>query len=137
MTDAVRVERLINGPAGQIELIVDEPSMSAKGVVIISHPQPLLGGSPQHIVPVTLARKLTAESWVAVRPCFRGVGKTTGPHDEGVGECEDSLAVIEYVQHQYPNMPVALVGFSFGAHVFARAACALQGSINGLQVVSS
>ncbi|HYQ55170.1 MAG TPA: alpha/beta fold hydrolase [Pseudomonas sp.] len=132
MTVDRRIERMIDGPVGQIQLIVDEPSAPARGVVVISHPQPLLGGSPQHIVPVTLARKLVAESWITVRPCFRGVGKTTGPHDEGVGEYADSLAVVEYIKREYPGVPVALVGFSFGAHVFARAAIALQGSLRAV-----
>lgn len=135
MTEDKRPELLIDGPVGHIQLIVDEPKALSKGVVVISHPQPLLGGSPQHIVPVTLARRLTAEGWTSIRPCFRGVGNTTGPHDEGIGECEDSLAVVEYVKRKYPHLPVALVGFSFGAHVFARVACTLQGSLQAVALL--
>lgn len=98
MADEKRSEHLIEGPAGLIELIIDEPSCPPKGIVLVSHPQPLLGGSPHHLVPLTLARKLNAEGWRVVRPSFRGVGKSTGAHDEGIGESEDSIIVVNHLQ---------------------------------------
>lgn len=135
MTDERRSEYLIEGPAGLIELIIDEPSGPARGIVVVSHPQPLLGGSPHHLVPLTLARKLSAEGWRVVRPSFRGVGKSTGVHDEGVGESEDSIIVVNHLQQLYPQLPIALVGFSFGAHVFARVACALEGTLHAVALL--
>ncbi|MCF5198607.1 alpha/beta hydrolase [Pseudomonas syringae] len=135
MTDEKRSERLIAGPAGLIELIIDEPSGSPKGVVLVSHPQPLLGGSPNHLVPLTLARKLSAEGWRVVRPSFRGVGKSAGVHDEGIGESEDSIIVVNHLQRLYPHLPIALVGFSFGAHVYARVACALKDRLHAVALL--
>ncbi|MBB4055142.1 hypothetical protein FHY08_001074 [Pseudomonas koreensis] len=105
MADEKRSEHLIEGPAGLIELIIDEPSCPPKGIVLVSHPQPLLGGSPHHLVPLTLARKLNAEGWRVVRPSFRGVGKSTGAHDEGIGESEDSIIVVNHLQRLYPQLP--------------------------------
>ncbi|MFP3334751.1 alpha/beta hydrolase, partial [Pseudomonas sp. SIMBA_064] len=72
MSDALRNQLLIDGPASQIELLIDHPAGPPKGVVLVSHPQPLLGGSPRHIVPLTLARQLCAAGWQVVRPSFRG-----------------------------------------------------------------
>ncbi|MDZ3991632.1 alpha/beta hydrolase [Pseudomonas sp. Teo4] len=125
MSNEPRNELLIQGPVGQIQLLIDYPDAPAKGVVVLSHPQPLLGGSPRHIVPLTLARRLCAAGWQVVRPCYRGVGKTEGEHADGIGECDDTLAVIRHVQGHFPELPLALVGFSFGAYVHARAVCAL------------
>lgn len=135
MTDQARSEQLIQGPAGQIQLLVDEPTGPVRGVALVAHPQPLLGGSPLHVVPVTLARRLVAEGWRVVRPSFRGVGKTTGPHDGGVGEAEDCLALVEHLRTRYPGVQLALVGFSFGAHVFARVACALPGQFSAIALL--
>lgn len=121
-----RSELMIPGPVGQIQLLIDHPATAPRGVVLVSHPQPLLGGSPRHVVPLTLARHLCADGWIVVRPGFRGVGKSEGVHAEGIGEAEDAGVVLEHCRRQYPGVPLALVGFSFGAHVYARLACALQ-----------
>lgn len=135
MADEKRSEHLIEGPAGLIEFIIDEPNCPPKGVVLVSHPQPLLGGSPHHLVPLTLSRKLNAEGWRVVRPSFRGVGKSTGAHDEGIGESEDSIIVVNHLQRLYPQLPIALVGFSFGAHVYARVACALNDRLHAVALL--
>lgn len=135
MHDDARSEQLITGPAGLIELIVDEPVLPVRGIAVVSHPQPLLGGSPHHVVPLTLARKLCAAGWRVVRPSFRGVGQTAGAHAEGVGEAEDSIVVVRHLQERYPELPIALVGFSFGAHVFARVAVTLERSLHAVALL--
>ncbi|QXH53838.1 alpha/beta hydrolase [Pseudomonas fakonensis] len=135
MSSTEREEVLIDGPVGRIQLLVDHPEGQTKGIVLVSHPQPLLGGSPRHVVPLTLARQLCANGWRVVRPSFRGVGLTDGEHDAGLGETEDSLAVIEYLGRQYPQFPVSIVGFSFGAYVFARVACALSGQLQAVALL--
>ena len=135
MSDTPRNSLLIDGPVGQIELLIDHPAGPPKGVVLVSHPQPLLGGSPRHIVPLTLARQMCAAGWQVVRPSFRGVGQTQGAHDEGIGEAEDSIAVVRYLTQAMPQLPVALVGFSFGAYVFARVACALEGQLHAVALL--
>lgn len=97
MSQLDREELLIDGPVGKLHLLLDHPSTSAKGVAIVSHPQPLLGGSPRHIVPVTLARQLCASGWLVVRPSFRGVGSSEGSHDGGIGETADSQSVLKHM----------------------------------------
>lgn len=118
------------GPAEQIQLLTetppDGPAATPIGIAMISHPQPLLGGSPRHLVPHSIAKRLVAEGWIAVRPSFRGVGESAGTYGEGVGETEDAVLIAEHLRAHYPGRPLALVGFSFGAHVYARVACALE-----------
>lgn len=110
------------GPAGTIDALVDAPHGSMRGIAVIAHPHPLEGGNAQHKIPLTLARQFQRHGWLAVRPNFRGVGGTEGAHDAGIGETEDTLAVIEALRRQYPDAALALAGFSFGAYVQARAA---------------
>lgn len=135
MSQLDREELLIDGPVGKLHLLLDHPSTSAKGVAIVSHPQPLLGGSPRHIVPVTLARQLCASGWLVVRPSFRGVGSSEGSHDGGIGETADSQSVLKHMAGIMPGRPIALIGFSFGAHVFARLACASVGEFDALALL--
>lgn len=118
----------IPGPAGNLQITVDMPDGAPHGIALVSHPQPLLGGSPRHIVPYSAARRLRAAGWIAVRPSFRGVDGSEGEYDHGVGETEDTLAIAGHLRRQYPGLPLALVGFSFGAYVYARAACRLEAS---------
>lgn len=122
-----RQQLFIQGAAGQIEVTVDIPgTASVKGIAMISHPQPLLGGSPQHIVPHTIAKNVCAAGWVAVRPSFRGVGASEGSYYEGAGEAQDTLLVIAHMRALFPGVPLALIGFSFGAYVYAQVACQLE-----------
>jgi uncharacterized protein len=114
--------QLIEGPAGAIEVLVDQPRRPLAGVVVVAHPQPLLGGSAQHKVPQFLARGLTEAGWLVARPNFRGVGRSAGTHDAGEGETEDLLSLALSLQGDASVARLALVGFSFGAFVQARVA---------------
>ncbi|MCJ2876639.1 hydrolase [Rhizobium pusense] len=121
-----REQTFIPGPVGQIQLTVTQPTDPPRGIALISHPQPLLGGSPRHVVPHNIARRLSEAGWIAVRPSFRSVDGSDGNYDEGIGEAADALAVARHMRAQHPGLPLALVGFSFGAHVYARLACQLE-----------
>ena len=113
----------IDGEAGLIEIAIDSPAGPTRGVAVIAHPHPLFGGTMDNKVVQTLARAFTQCGWTAVRFNFRGVGVSTGSHDEGRGELQDLLAV---VRHAAPAGPLALAGFSFGAFVTTHAFAALQ-----------
>ena len=106
------------GPAGVIEVLVDTPLVHEgardMGTAVIAHPHPLFGGTMQNKVVQTVARAFVLCGWRAVRFNFRGVGRSEGAHDAGVGEVQDMLAVID---QQAPQGPLALAGFSFGAFV--------------------
>lgn len=117
---------LIYGPAGQLEVLVDAPKQLTGGIVVVAHPQPLLGGNATHKVPQFLARALCDAGWLVLRPNFRGVGRSAGLHDEGMGEAEDLLALCAAARVAHPSTRLALVGFSFGAFVQARVAHELE-----------
>lgn len=113
------------GPAGTIEVAIDQPDGPAQGVAVISHPHPLHGGTLSNKVVQTLARACVLSGLTAVRFNFRGVGQSGGAYDEGRGEIDDLLAV---VRAQAPNGPLVLAGFSFGAFVTSHAAAQLAAS---------
>ncbi|WP_079434865.1 alpha/beta hydrolase [Zoogloea sp. LCSB751] len=119
---------LINGPDGPIELIIDTPDQ-VRGIALVCHPHPLFHGANTNKVAHTLARVFRDLGYAALRPNFRGVGKSVGNHDNGGAETEDMLAVIAWAQSRWGGLPLALGGFSFGAYVQTRVAARLADSI--------
>lgn len=117
--------RLIDGPAGAIELAVDRPPGDARATAIIAHPHPLHGGTLTNKVVQTLARAAVLAGMTAVRFNFRGVGLSGGQYDEGRGELDDLLAVVEAEAHEGP---LAMAGFSFGSFVTTQAVQRLHAS---------
>lgn len=113
----------IPGPAGRLEVAIDRPAAEARGVAVIAHPHPLHGGTLTNKVVQTLARACVLSGWTAVRFNFRGVGQSEGAYDEGRGELDDLLAVIEALA---PDGPLCLAGFSFGSFVTSHAAARLH-----------
>ena len=113
------------GPAGRIEILLDPPAGAPRGVALVAHPQPLLGGSARHKVPHVLAHALRDQGWLALRPNFRGVGASEGRHDHSAGETEDLLELAAQARAGYPGLPLALLGFSFGAYVQSHVAARL------------
>src|SRR4029078_9150190 len=94
---------LIAGPAGKIECAVDEPQGAARGVALIAHPHPLLGGTLDNKVVQPLARAFVDLGYSAWRPNFRGVGASEGRHDEGRGEVDDLASVIVLTKGKKPD----------------------------------
>lgn len=120
------VIELIQGPAGQLEVAVSAPldaSRSALGIVC--HPHPLFGGTMNNKVVTTLVKTFQHLGLYSARFNFRGVGRSAGQFDHGVGELEDLLAVVGWLQQQHPGREIWLAGFSFGAYVAAKAATQL------------
>ena len=114
--------QLVDGPAGPMEILIDLPQQAACGIVVLAHPQPLMGGSARHKVPHFLARGLAEAGWLVLRPNFRGVGRSAGTHDAGEAETDDLLALCHRLRAMQADLRLALVGFSFGAYVQARVA---------------
>jgi alpha/beta superfamily hydrolase len=117
---------LLPGPAGNLEVVVNDPGAGRRGLALIAHPHPLYGGSLDNKVVQTLARTFIRQGWVAVRMNFRGVGASDGVFDEGRGEEQDWLIVAQVLRARFGDLPLTLAGFSFGGFVQARVAERLQ-----------
>ncbi|MEO8440920.1 MAG: alpha/beta hydrolase [Betaproteobacteria bacterium] len=121
MRPATTDRLLLDGTAGKIEVDVSDPGVGSdgrrRGIALIAHPHPLMGGTKDNKVVTTLARTFFALGYVALRPNFRGVGASAGKHDEGRGETADLIAVASYARDQYGELPLTCAGFSFGSFV--------------------
>jgi alpha/beta superfamily hydrolase len=116
----------LEGPAGALEALLDRPADAPGAVGLVCHPHPLFQGSMHNKVAYTLARAFTDLGAIALRFNFRGVGKSVGDYAHGRGETEDALAAAEWLRAQYPQLPLWLAGFSFGAAVALGAAPRLK-----------
>jgi alpha/beta superfamily hydrolase len=122
----------LQGEAGAIEALRDEPDGPSRGVALVAHPHPLFGGTMDNKVVQTLARACVSCGWTVVRFNFRGVGASEGVHDAGVGEAQDLVRVVTQVA---PQGPLAIAGFSFGSFVASHALTALHASRDIQKVV--
>ena len=113
----------IDGPAGLLEVVIEEPAHAPVGLAVIAHPHPLQGGTMDNKVVHTLCRAFVLAGWRAVRFNFRGVGQSEGGWDEGRGETADLLTVVAHhlTDPALKGLPLALAGFSFGGYVAAQA----------------
>ena len=124
---------LVPGPAGQIECAIDLPATPPIGTAIVCHPHPQHGGTMDNKVVQTLARAVLQLGWRSVRFNFRGIGASQGGWDDGVGEIDDALAVID--AQRDASAPLLLAGFSFGGYVASQAAQRLPDGAKAAQLV--
>jgi alpha/beta superfamily hydrolase len=117
---------LLEGPAGKLEALLEEPEAGAPDQAwLVCHPHPLYGGTMHNKVVHRAARGARRAGAVVLRFNFRGVGLSEGTYDEGRGEVEDARAALAWLRSEYPELPFSLAGFSFGSRVILRLGCRL------------
>lgn len=104
--EGLEIEGLINNAQGQ------------KGVVA-THPHPLYGGELHNMVVESIIQAYGAKGYSTLRFNFRGVGRSEGTYDEGVGEQADVRGAVAYLA-QLGKTSIDLAGYSFGAWVNAQ-----------------
>jgi uncharacterized protein len=117
-------EFFLTGPAGRLECLADtpEPDQARPAVAVLCHPHPLHGGTMRNKVVTIMERSLRELGLRTVRFNFRGTGESEGEFDDGQGEVDDLMAVIEWARKTCPDDDLWLGGFSFGAYVALKAA---------------
>jgi len=88
--------------------------------VVITHPHPQYGGSMSNNVVESLVKAYGKRDYTTLRFNFRGVGRSEGHYDDGVGEQTDVHSAVAYLK-DLGMTSVHLAGYSFGAWVSARA----------------
>src|SRR5438132_10175299 len=86
-----------------------------KAAAIVCHPHPLHGGTMHNHVTYRLAQAWRDAQVACLRFNFRGVGRSTGNHDEGKGEVDDAKAALDWLAAETPGVPLYASGFSFGS----------------------
>src|SRR6059036_519672 len=100
----------IPAPHGRLEAILKEPLSDLRGAALVLHPHPLGGGTMHNKVVFRAAAALNDAGLTTLRINFRGVGQSTGEHDEGRGERDDVRAGLEYLAANYPDQEITLCG---------------------------
>ncbi|MFH1057309.1 MAG: alpha/beta fold hydrolase [Pseudomonadota bacterium] len=104
-----------------LEAVLSRPEGRPLGTALVLHPHPRYGGSMHNNVVDALAAGALLAGWAALKFNFRGVGMSSGSHDDGVGEQDDAAAAMAWLRRELPG-PLALMGYSFGARVATWAA---------------
>jgi alpha/beta superfamily hydrolase len=130
----------IPGPLGVLEALLDEPAdergvnrdglvqagpdAGIRAAVVFGHPHPQRGGTMHTKVVYQSAKALARIGCAVLRFNFRGVGRSAGAFDEGVGEQDDFRAALDFVRARYPGAPLWAAGMSFGSWVALTAGAA-------------
>jgi alpha/beta superfamily hydrolase len=111
-------EVFFNGPAGRIEGRYTESQDKKAPIALILHPHPQYGGTMNNKVVYSLYSTLASIGFSVLRINFRGVGKSQGSFDNGVGEMMDAATALDWVQLHNPFASASLIaGFSFGSWI--------------------
>jgi uncharacterized protein len=115
----------LDGPAGRLEALLEEPegNEALAEAALVCHPHPQHGGTMHNKVVYRIARGFRRAGAVVLRFNYRGVNLSQGVYAHGEGELEDARSALAWLRGRYPNLPVTLAGFSFGARIALRLAC--------------
>lgn len=107
-----------NGPAGRIEGRYTQSNNEKAPLALVLHPHPLHGGTMNNKVVYSLYKTLVHNDFTVLRINFRGVGRSMGKFDDGVGEMTDAATALDWLQTNNPAASSHLIaGFSFGSWI--------------------
>lgn len=111
-------EVIFSGQAGRIEAKYHQSSDPYAPIAVVLHPHPLHGGTMNNKVVYNIFHTFVQNNFSVLRFNFRGVGKSHGTFDNGVGELIDASAALDWLQLQHPEASSYwIAGFSFGAWI--------------------
>jgi len=109
--------REIAGPAGPLEALLDLPQGEPRAVAVFGHPHPLHGGTMHTKALYQAAKAMPRIGVASLRINFRGVGRSAGVFDAGLGEKEDFRAALSFAAERFPDLPIWAGGMSFGSWI--------------------
>ncbi|MFT5776421.1 alpha/beta hydrolase [Hyphomonas sp.] len=111
-------ELIIPGPQGRIEARYTEPPHPGAPIALVLHPHPKAGGTMQDPISIMLYQMFERAGFGVLRYNSRGVGRSQGVYDQGIGELEDAAYVLDYIENlsESPRY-VWCAGYSFGAWI--------------------
>src|SRR5207249_9960864 len=113
----------LDGPAGRHEALLNAGVADATHAALVCHPHPSFGGTLHNKVVFHTMKALNSFGFPVLRFNFRSAGLSQGEHDHGRGEVDDVGAALDWLDGEF-HLPIIFAGFSFGAAVGLRAACA-------------
>ncbi|HKK34738.1 MAG TPA: alpha/beta hydrolase [Paracoccaceae bacterium] len=111
-------EVIFPGPDGRLEGRYHPQKEKDAPIALILHPHPQFGGTMNNKVVYNLHYAFYRLGFAVMRFNFRGVGRSQGEFDQGIGELSDAAAALDHLQVLNPNAKATWVaGFSFGAWI--------------------
>lgn len=112
------VEVFLNNTTEKIEGEYYQSKDPDSPIALVLHHHPQYGGNMDHKVVHNTYTSFFNNNFSVLKINFRGVGKSTGTFDKGMGELIDAAVAIDWLQeHNSSNAPIWIAGFSFGAWV--------------------
>ena len=109
-------EVIFNGPDGRLEGRYHQSKKPNAPIAIVLHPHPLHGGNMNNRVVFIMFNNFVERRFSVLRFNFRGVGRSQGAFDNGVGELSDAAYAFDWMQQFNSNSPFCWIGgYSFGA----------------------
>jgi alpha/beta superfamily hydrolase len=111
-------EVIIPGPEGRLEGRFQPGTRPRAPIAMILHPHPQGGGTMNNRLVLALYQTFVKRGFATLRLNFRGVGKSQGIFDNGIGELSDAASALDWVQSIHPEAETTWVaGVSFGAWI--------------------
>jgi hypothetical protein len=111
-------EVIFPGPEGRLEGRYQPGNKPRSPVAILLHPHPQGGGTMNNAIVQAMYQSFVRRGFATLRFNFRGVGRSQGTFDQGIGELSDAASALDWLQQFNPEAPVTWVGgFSFGAWI--------------------
>jgi len=111
-------EVMFAGPDGRLEGRYHHSKESGAPVALILHPHPLHGGTMNNRVTYSMYQAFQKLVCSVMRFNFRGVGRSQGRYDGGIGEIGDAAAALDWMQAVNPgHSGLWIAGYSFGAFI--------------------
>ena len=111
-------EIIFNGPEGRLEGRFTQNKEAGAPIAMILHPLPQLGGNMNNPVAYQLYHQFANRGFSVLRFNFRGVGRSQGEFDEGIGELSDAASALDWLQSLSADARQCwIAGYSFGAWI--------------------
>ncbi len=109
---------VINSSSGRLEGRYYQSEEKGAPIALVLHPHPLHGGTMNNKVVYRIFQSFVRNNFSVLRFNFRGVGKSTGCFDHGVGELIDAATAMDWLEANRPEASSCwIAGFSFGAWI--------------------
>ena len=111
-------EVILAGAAGRLEGSFSPGKTENAPIALILHLHPKAGGQMNNAVTIQLYRVFMKRGFATLRFNFRGVGKSQGEFDSGIGELADAATALDWLQTTNPTASQCWVaGYQFGAWI--------------------
>ena len=111
-------EVIFTGPDGRLEGRYQPSRRKTAPIALVLHPHPRFGGTMNNQIVYRMFYMFQERGFTCLRFNFRGVGRSQGYFDHGIGELSDAAAALDWIQTLHPDSRgVWIAGFSFGAWI--------------------